>query len=139
MALDDATTSTLMAQLALAEARCSKVGVALKPEAYIWSGAPDYSEPLKPGRITSEFHALRKEIGLTQIRLHDLRHFAATVMPSGGVDVRTVAGRLGHARPTLTLQTYAHVMEVTDRRAAEILGNGLVEDEAPMTEAGDKR
>ena len=46
-------------------------------------------------------------------------------MLAGGVDVRTVAGRLGHSRTTLTLQTYAHVMEVTDRRAAEVAGRSL--------------
>jgi len=44
---------------------------------------------------------------------------------AGGVDVRTVAGRLGHSRPTLTLQTYAHVMEVTDRRAAAVVGGSI--------------
>jgi len=46
-------------------------------------------------------------------------------MLAGGGDVRTVAGRLGHSRPTLTLQTYAHVMEATDRRAAEIVGGSI--------------
>ncbi len=125
MALDDATTATLMAQRALAETRCSRVGASLSVDAYIWSDTPDYSKPLKPGRITSEFHTLRKKLGLQRIRLHDLRHFAATIMLAGGVDVRTVAGRLGHTRPTLTLQTYAHVMEVTDRRAAAILGSAI--------------
>jgi len=67
----------------------------------------------------------RNDLGLTNIRLHHLRHFAATVMVAGGVDVRTVAGRLGHSRPTLTLQTYAHVMDATDRRAAEVVGGSI--------------
>jgi len=43
-------------------------------------------------------------------------------MLAGGVDVRTAAGRLGHAQPAVTLRTYAHVMEPADRRAAEIVG-----------------
>jgi integrase len=51
------------------------------------------------------------------------RRIAAAI--AGGVDVRTVAGRLGHTRPTLTLQTYAHVMEVADHQAAAILGKSL--------------
>ena len=46
-------------------------------------------------------------------------------MLADGVDVRTVAGRLGHSRPTLTLQTYAHVMDATDRRAAEVVGGSI--------------
>ena len=125
MALDEATTDVLMAQRDLAEERCALVGVALGVDAFVWSQAPDYSEPLKPGRITARFSELRKGLGLESVRLHHLRHFAATVMLAGGVDVRTVAGRLGHSRPTLTLQTYAHVMDVTDRRAATILGESI--------------
>jgi integrase len=81
--------------------------------------------PLRPGGVTSRFIVLRNDLGLTRIRLHHLRHFAATVMLAGGVDVRTVAGRLGHSRPTLTLQTYAHVMDATDRRAAEVVGGSI--------------
>jgi integrase len=50
-----------------------------------------YSQPLKPGRITSRFSTLRKEANLKQIRLHDLRHFAVTMMLAGGVDVRQTA------------------------------------------------
>jgi integrase len=125
MALDEATSAVLEAQRDLAVQRCAAVGAALNPEAYVWSQEPDYSEPMRPGRITSWFAELRDELGMTGMRFHHLRHFAATIMLAGGVDVRTVAGRLGHARPTLTLQTYAHVMEATDRRAAEIVGDSI--------------
>lgn len=125
MALDEATTAVLMTQRDLAEQRCGTVGAALDADAFVWSGAPDYRVPLKPGRITAEFTKVRGSVRLPNVRLHHLRHFAATVMLAGGVDVRTVAGRLGHSRPTLTLQTYAHVMDVTDRRAASILGQSI--------------
>jgi integrase len=46
-------------------------------------------------------------------------------MLPGGIDVRIVAGRLGHSRPTLTLQTYAHVRDVTDRKAADLLAKSI--------------
>ena len=75
--------------------------------------------------MTTQFSELRSTVGLGKMRFHDLRHFAATVILAGGIDVRTVAGRLGHSRPTLTLQTYTHVMDVTDRRAADILAKTL--------------
>ena len=78
-----------------------------------------------PGRVTSRFAELRDELGLQGVRFRHLRRFAATVMLAGGGDVRTVAGRLRHSRPTLTLQTYAHNLEVTDRRAAEIVGGSI--------------
>jgi integrase len=125
MALDAATIAVLAAQRELAMSRCASVGTTLAPDAFVWSQAPDFGQPLRPGRITTQFSELRSEVGVLNLRFHDLRHFAATVMLAGGVDVRTVAGRLGHARPTLTLQTYAHVMDVTDRRAADILAKSI--------------
>lgn len=56
------------------------------------------------------------------MRFHDLRHFAATVLAGAGVDIRTIAGRLGHAHPAFTLRTYAHFMEAADRQAAAVMG-----------------
>jgi integrase len=37
------------------------------------------------------------------------------------VSVRTIAGRLGHSNPNLTLRTYAHFLEAADRDAAAAL------------------
>ena len=125
MALDSATLSVLELLRERADARSATLGITLDPDAYLWSSSADGMSPLRPGGVTSRFTALRNELGLTHIRLHHLRHFAATVMLAGGVDVRTVAGRLGHSRPTLTLQTYAHVMDVTDRQAAEVVGGSI--------------
>ena len=47
---------------------------------------------------------------------------------SAGHDVRTVAGRLGHANPAMTLRTYAHVVESADRAVAATLGELLDTD-----------
>ena len=125
MALDSATLSVLELLRERAGARTAALSVSLDPDAYLWSSLPDGLSTLRPGGVTSRFIALRNDLGLKHIRLHHLRHFAATVMLAGGVDVRTVAGRLGHSRPTLTLQTYAHVMDATDRRAAEVVGGSI--------------
>ena len=66
---------------------------------------------------------------LRGVRLHDLRHYVATRMLSSGADVRTVAGRLGHANPSVTLNVYAQFLPQSDRRAAEALGALLDEPE----------
>src|SRR6202044_3099727 len=55
-------------------------------------------------------------------RFHDLRHFSVTTLIAGGVDIRTVAERHGHARATMTLDRYAHALPERDRAAAEMLG-----------------
>ena len=74
--------------------------------------------------MTHTFERVRGRAGLSDVRFHHLRHFAATMMLSGGVDVRTAAGRLGHAArdSSVTLRTYAHVLEQRDREAAAVLG-----------------
>ena len=64
-----------------------------------------------------------KKLGLDPVRFHDLRHFAATVLAGAGVDIRTTAGRLGHAHPAITLRTYADFMEAADRQAAAVMGS----------------
>jgi len=58
-------------------------------------------------------------------RLHDLRHWSATVAIGQGHDVRTVAGRLGHANPAMTLRVYAHAFAAADQAVALGLGNIL--------------
>jgi Phage integrase family len=75
---------------------------------------------------------------------HDLRHFVATRLLASGVDVRTVAGRLGHRNVATTLNVYSHFLEEPDREAADLMGRlvrgstgelrGSVPDEnAPVT------
>lgn len=125
MALDEATLGILRLQQDRARATCRAVGVELGADAYVWSQQADHASPWRPARVTASFITLRDKAGLPDIRLHHLRHFAATVMLAGGVDVRTAAGRLGHAQPTLTLRTYAHVLDASDGRAAELLGSSL--------------
>ena len=62
-------------------------------------------------------------------RLHDLRHWSATVAIGQGHDVRTVAGRLGHANPAMTLRVYAHAFAAADQAVAAGLGDLLKQDE----------
>lgn len=125
LALDPATITVLSRQGDQAASTCQLVGATLGPDAYVFSQDPDHSNPWRPSRVTASFITLRNRAGLQSIRLHHLRHFAATVMLAGGVDIRTAAGRLGHTQPTLTLRTYAHVMQAADRQAAEIVGGAI--------------
>ena len=46
-------------------------------------------------------------------------------MLTGGVDVRTAAGRLGHAQSSTTLDMYAHFVQLADQRAAAAMGAAL--------------
>lgn len=82
--------------------------------------------PVNPERITAWWRRAARDAGLpTQWRLHDLRHWSATMAISHGHDIRTVANRLGHANPAMTLRVYAHAVEAPDLKLAESLGAEL--------------
>ena len=59
--------------------------------------------------ITRDYKALLRRAGLPEIRFHDLRHTAASLMRTGGL-LHEVARILGHASITLTANTYRHVL-----------------------------
>lgn len=64
---------------------------------------------------------------LPNIPLHGLRHTAATLLISQGVDIRTVAGRLGHSATSTTLNIYAHALNELDRAASNTLETILIQ------------
>lgn len=56
---------------------------------------------------------------LPPIRLHDLRHGAATLALAAGVDLKIVQEMLGHSTITLTADTYTSVLPQVAQAAAE--------------------
>jgi integrase len=72
--------------------------------------------------VTKDFIRLRNNVGLKEVRLHDLRRFSATRLLAAGIPIRTVSGRLGHANASTTLGVYAHFVQDSDREAADALG-----------------
>jgi integrase len=92
-------------------------------------------QPANPDRIGWWWQRARKASGIEhRWRLHDLRHFSATMAIAGGHDVRTVAHRLGHADPATTLRVYAHAVASADRAVAEELGR-VLDGEIQMADA----
>ncbi len=64
------------------------------------------------------FKNLLKAAGLPEIRFHDLRHTAASQMLNHGIPVIVVSRRLGHARPSITLDIYGHLIPGMQEEAA---------------------
>jgi integrase len=83
-------------------------------------------ELVSPDRIGWWWTRARRIAGIdARWRLHDLRHWSATVAIGHGHDVRTVAGRLGHANPAMTLRVSAHAFAAADQVVAAALGDLL--------------
>lgn len=125
IALDPDTIAVFENQRVLAQVRAEMIGASIRDTDFVFSREPDGSKPWTPDSVTKRFVVLRDILGYENMRLHDLRHFAATRLMAAGVPVRTVSGRLGHANPATTLSVYSHFVEASDQEAAAVMG-GLV-------------
>lgn len=91
------------------------------------SGACDYlfteraGHPLRPEVLTRRFRAAVTAADLPPVRLHDLRHGAATMALQAGVDLKTVQDMLGHSSIVTTADIYTSVPPETQRSAAEAI------------------
>jgi integrase len=121
IALDAATCAVLAARRRDAERGARSADVALAKDAFVFSHDADGRGPWRQDSTSRAFHRLCQRVGLAGVRLHDLRHFAATGLLTSGIDLRTVAGRLGHAQASTTLNVYASFVPDADRRAAAAL------------------
>jgi integrase/DNA-binding transcriptional regulator YhcF (GntR family) len=116
--LDQETVRLLVEHRTRCEARAAALGIELSAHAFVFSLAPDGSTYLRPDSVTSRYGLFARRLGL-KTSIHKLRHYSATELIAAGVDVRTVAGRLGHGGGgTTTLRVYTAWMSEADQRAA---------------------
>lgn len=77
--------------------------------------------PTRPPKIYVRFKRIARSAGLPEIRFHDLRHTAASLMLNNGIPLIVVSRRLGHAQPSITLNVYGHMMPTMQKEAAELM------------------
>ncbi|MGH8776211.1 MAG: tyrosine-type recombinase/integrase [Jiangellaceae bacterium] len=116
--LDPETVEQLAEHRMRCEARTRALGVELDSETFVFSLDPDGRAPRRPESVSQRYRRMCRRIGITTT-IHKLRHYSATELILAGVDIRTVAGRLGHAGGgATTLRTYAAWVSEGDQRAA---------------------
>ncbi len=86
-----------------------------------WNG-----KPMFPSTLSQWFKKFLEKHNLPVITFHQIRHTSATLLIAQGVDIATVAKRLGHANNTTTLNFYTHAIQSEDRAAADKLGGLLM-------------
>ncbi|GAA2702864.1 tyrosine-type recombinase/integrase [Micromonospora olivasterospora] len=120
VALDKHTVAVLREHLRRQHLNQAARTVAGKPcydSGYVFI-RPD-GRPLHPQYATRHFARLVKRADLPPIRLHDLRHGAASLAHEAGADLKTVQDLLGHASILTTADTYTTVLPPAQRHCAE--------------------
>jgi integrase len=125
IALDPQTVEVLRAHRARHEEIARSLGTKLGDQAYLFSHEPNRSRPYNPSSVTHRYTTMCAKLGVDS-HLHALRHYSATELLTAGIDLRTVAGRLGHAGGgATTLRVYAAWVSESDKRAAAVLGSRM--------------
>ncbi len=81
--------------------------------------------PLNPSKVVERFKTLLKKAGLPEIRFHDLRHSAASILLSMGVHPKVVQELLGHNQIIMTMDIYSHVLPTMQKDAVNKLNDAL--------------
>jgi len=129
VALDPYLAPALAAYRIRQAVRATAVGADLPLDACVFSDDVLGGHPWRPDSTSRKYRHLRWWVaGLSESRLHDLRHFMATQLLGAGVDPKVVAQRGGWTKVATMLDRYAHALPVNDRAAADVLGGMLAGD-----------
>ena len=90
---------------------------------------------LRDQQLYKSFKGLIKQAGLPDIRFHDLRHTAASPMLNYGIPVIIVSKRLGHARASITMDVYGHLIPSKQEEAATLMDRLM----KPKTDSGSTK
>jgi integrase len=82
--------------------------------------------PVRPEYLTHRFNTLVRELDLPPIRLHDLRHGAATLALASRTDLKVIQQMLGHSSIVTTADTYTSVLPETAHRAAQATADMVI-------------
>jgi integrase len=117
IALDHTTVAALAAHRDRQRAEAAAYGPGYHASGYVFTNLN--GDPMAPDRLTRMFGKLAAQAGLPPVRLHDLRHGAASLALSAGVDLKVVQEMLGHSSIVLTADTHTSVLPDVAHAAAE--------------------
>jgi integrase len=124
IALDHTTVAALAAHRDRQRGEAAAFGPGYRVSGFVFTNLN--GDPMAPDRLTRTFRRLTAEAGLPPVRLHDLRHGAATLALAAGVDLRVVQEMLGHSSIVLTADTYTSVLPAVAHTAAEKVATLIV-------------
>ena len=96
-------------------------------------------EPLRPEYVLRRFRTLTAAAGLPRVRVHDLRHLAASMMIAAGVPLPIVSKTLRHSTVAITADVYSHMTADIAREAVDAMAAALDAAEAEAAATGRAR
>jgi len=123
VSLDDDTLSVLRQWKQTEHAEARAWGAAWTDSGLVFTR--EDGAGLHPASVTDLFQAVSARGGLPPIRLHDLRHTAASLALQAGVPMKVVSEQLGHSSLAITADTYKSVLPAVAQAAAEAVA-GIV-------------
>ena len=121
LAIDEVTTALLTERRNLAAEQLADVGVELPASAFVFTHDPLGEAPWDPNWVTKKVAEIARAAGVA-MTVKSLRHYSASQLLAGGIDLRNTAARLGHGGGgATTLRHYADPVSEVDRRAAAYL------------------
>ena len=84
-----------------------------------------WGTPIHPRNDYRAFQRLVEKAGLRRVRLHDLRHTAASLLLAQEVAPRVVMEILGHSQISVTMNTFSHVDPQLNRTATDRMEQAL--------------
>jgi len=98
-------------------------GGKLEPDMLVFT---DFNgQPLKPHTVSRAWRCMVEAKGLPRVTFHSLRHSHVSVLIHSGLDILTISRRIGHAKPSVTLDVYGHLMGGADAACAVAIGKVL--------------
>jgi integrase len=121
LAIDEITATVLAERRQAVADQLGRVGVEFPPDSYLFSPDPLGERPWNPDWVTHKVAEIAQGAGVV-LNIKALRHYSASQLLAGGIDLRNTAARLGHGGGgAMTLRHYADPVSEVDRRAAAYL------------------
>ena len=81
--------------------------------------------PFEPSYVSRGFKRLLKRHGLPEIRFHELRHTAGSLLLESGMNPKQIQEYMGHEDVQTTLETYTHLTIEGKAESAKVMGSLL--------------
>ena len=92
-------------------------------------------QPVK--EIRNFWKRIQKQVGIKDVRIHDLRHTFASLLVSGGASLEMIGKLLGHSQ-TQTTQRYAHLMDSPLRAGVDAVASAFQPKPVLVHDVGDQ-